>query len=118
MFEWMEKNADLVFFASPLNCSLLIGKGELAGKLFGKFFFPPAPKKVLKLAGLHSCMQCAQAGFFGKKGAQPYFPKNIFFKKKNLHGQADAFVFLSSLFSIAALSENGSARRGRRKRCI
>ncbi len=29
-----------------------------------------------------------------------------------MHGQADAFVFLSSLSSAAALSENGSVRGG------
>ncbi len=105
MFEW--RRMPTQFFLLCLN-----RKRKTCGKTISQVFFfaLAAPKKVLKLAGF---AQLHAVRFFAENGACTTIFPQIFFEKKNLHGQADVFVFLSSLFSAAAaLSENGSVRGG------
>ncbi len=118
MFEWMEKNADLVFFCSlSLKLFALNRERRTCGKTIWQVFFvaPAAPKKVLKLAGFAQ-LHAVRTGwfFFAENDAHKYFPPKKYFLRKRtcMHGQEDVFVFLSSLSSAAALSENGSARGG------
>ena len=113
MFEWMEKNADPVFFRLSLKLFALNRKRKTCGKTIWQVFFALALAERFEISRF--CTAACSAHrmfFFAENGACTTIFPQIFFEKKNLHGQADVFVFLSSLFSSAALSENGSESGG------
>ena len=91
------------FFRSlSLKLFALNRKRRTSGKTIWQvfFFLPPAPKKVLKLAGFAQLHAVRTGWFFLLKTVHNNISQNYFFKKKNLHAWSSGrfcFSFISFL---------------------
>ncbi len=93
MFEWMEKNADLVFFRLSLKLFALNRKRRTCGKTIWQVFFSSCSEEGFEISRLAQLHAVRTGWFFWQKRCTAIFPKKYFFQEKEPAWSSGRFCF-------------------------